>query len=77
MLPMVSDVADACFLNSDEIDEARNELSTPSDSIDVKLGSDVVEFVLLGTDESKEAGNESVCASNCDESLERDLRLIL
>ena len=74
---MVFDVANAHFLNSDEIDEAKNELSASSDSIDVKLGSNVVESALLGTDESEEAGNESVCASDCDESLERDLRLIL
>ena len=71
------DVADARFLNSDEIDEAKNELLALFDSIDVKLGSNVVESALLGTDESEEAGNESVCASDCDESLERDLRLIL
>ena len=51
-----------------------NELSAvPSDSIDVKLGSDVVESALLSTDESEEVGNESVCASDCDEFLERDL----
>ena len=55
-----------------------NELSAvPSDSIDVKLGSDVVESALLSTDESEEVGNESVCASDCDECLERDLRLLL
>ena len=49
----VVDVADARFLNSDEIDEAMNELlAAPFDSIDVKLGSDVVESALLGTDES-------------------------
>ena len=74
MLPMVSD---ARFLNSDEIDEAKNEFSVLSDSIDMKLGSDVVESALLSTDESKEVGNESVCASDCDECLERDLRLLL
>ena len=43
----------------------------------MKLGSDVVESALLSTDESKEVGNESVCASDCDECLERDLRLLL
>ena len=74
---MVFDVANAHFLNSDEIDEAKNELSASSDSIDVKLGSDVVESTLLGIDEFEEVGNESVCALDCDESLERDLRLIL
>ena len=58
---MVSAVANARFLNSDEIDEAKNELSASSDSIDVKLGSDVVESTLLGIDEFEEVGNESVC----------------
>ena len=74
MLPMVSD---ARFLNSDEIDEAKNEFSVLSDSIDMKLGSDVVESVLLSIDESEEAWNGLVCTTNSDESLERDLRLIL
>ena len=75
---MVSGVADARFLNSDEINEALNELSAvPSNSTNVKLGSDAVESALLGTDEFEEVGNESVCASDCDESLERDLRLLL
>ena len=78
MSPMVSDVANVRFLNSDEIDEAMNELLTVrSDSIDVKLGSNVVESALLGTDESEEVGNESIYASNCDECLKRDLRLLL
>ena len=77
MPPMVSDVANARFLNSDEINEAKNELSALFDSIDAKQGSNVVEFVLLGTDESEEAGNGLVCTTNSDESLERDLRLIL
>ena len=74
MLPMVSD---ARFLNSDEIDEAKNEFSVLSDSIDMKLGSDVVESVRLSIDESEEAGNGLVCTTDSDESLERDLRLIL
>ena len=43
----------------------------------MRLGSDGVEFALLSFDESKEVGNESVCASDCDESLECDLRLLL
>ena len=76
--PMVSDVADARFLNSDEIDEAYNELSaTPSVSTDMKLGSDGVESALLNTDKSEEVGNKSVCALDCDESLERNLQLLL
>ena len=75
---MVSAVSDARFLNSDEIDEAKNELSAaPSVSTDVKLASDGVESALLDIDESEEVGNELVCASNCNESLERDLRLLL
>ena len=83
-----SDVADDHFLNSDVVDthfpnsigsdEAYNELSAaPSVSKGVKLGSDEVKSALLGFDESDEGGNESVCASDCDESLERDLRLLL
>ena len=74
---MLSMVFDARFLNSDEIEEAKNEFSVLSDSIDTKLGSDVVEFMLLSTDESEEAGNGLVCTTDCDESLECDLRLIL
>ena len=75
---MVSAVVDACFLKSDEIDEAKNELSVaPSVSTDVKLGSDGVESALLDTDESEEVGNELVCALDCNKSLERDLRLLL
>ena len=71
---MVSDVAAAQFLNSDKIDEARYELSALIDSNQV---SDVVESELLGSDESEEARNGLACTTDSDESLERDLRLIL
>ena len=86
--PMDSDVADDHFLNPDVpdthfpnsvgSDEAYIELlAAPYVSTGVKLGSDEVESALLGSDESDEGGNESVCASDCEESLERDLRLLL
>ena len=74
MLSMVSDVAAAQFLNSDKIDEARYELSA---LYDLNQVSDVVESELLGSDESEEARNGLACTTNSDESLERDLRLIL
>ena len=77
MSSMVSDVADARFHNSDKINEAKNELSALFDLIDVKQVSDVVESELLGSDESEEARNGSVCATDSDESLECVLRLIL
>ena len=69
---MVSDDADARFLNSDKIDEAKNELSALIDSIDANQVSNVVEFELLGSNESERASNGSVCSTNCDESLECD-----
>ena len=74
---MVSDDADARFLNSDKIDEAKNELSALVDSIDTKQVSDVVESELLDSNESEEARNGSVCTTDSDESLEHDLCLIL
>ena len=77
MLSMVSDVANARFLNFDKIDEAKNELSVLIDLIDAKQVSDGVEFELLGSDESEEARNGLVCTIDSDESLERDLQLIL
>ena len=77
MSSMVSDVADARLLNSDKIDEAKNELSALFDSINVKQVSNVVESEILGFDESKEARNGLVCTTDSDESLERDLQLIL
>ena len=77
MSSLVSDVADARFLNSDKIDEAKNELSALIDSIDANQVSNVVEFELLGSNESERASNGSVCSTNCDESLERDFWLIL
>ena len=64
---MVSD--NARFLNSDKINEAKNELSTLFDSIDTKQVSDVAESKLLDSDESKEAKNGSVCTTDSDESL--------
>ena len=72
MSSLVSDVADARFLNSDKIDEAKNELSALIDSIDANQVSNVVEFELLGSNESERASNGSVCSTNCDESLECD-----
>ena len=73
-----SDVANTHFRNSVGSDEADNELSAASSVwTGVNLGSDEVESALLGSDEFDEGGNESVCASDCDESLERDLRLLL
>ena len=77
MLSMVSDVTNARFLNFDKIDEAKNELSVLIDLIDTKQVSDVVESELLGSDESEEARNGLVCTIDSDESLERDLQLIL
>ena len=77
MLSMVSDVANARFLNFDKIDEAKNELSVLIDLIDTKQVSDVVESELLGSDESEESRNGLVCTIDSDESLERDLQLIL
>ena len=74
MLSMVSDVAAAQFLNSDKIDEARYELSA---LYDLNQVSDVVESELLGSDKAEEARNGSACATDNDESLERDLQMIL
>ena len=77
MSSMVSDVADARLLNSDKIDEAKNELSALFDLINAKEVSNVVESEILGSDESKEARNGLVCTTDSDENLERDLQLIL
>ena len=74
---MVSDVANARFLNFDKIDEAKNELSALVDLIDAKQVSDVVMSELLDFDESEEARIGSVCTTDSDESLECDLWLIL
>ena len=74
MSSMVSDVTAAQSLNSDKIVEAKYELSVPIDSNQV---SDVVKSELLGSDESMEARNGSACTTDSDESLVRDLRLIL
>ena len=71
---MVSDVTAAQSLNSDKIVEAKYELSAPIDSYQV---SDVVESELLGSDESEEARNGPACTTDSDESLVRDLQLIL
>ena len=74
MSSMVSDVTAAQSLNSDKIVEAKYELSAPIDSYQV---SDVVESELLGSDESEEARNGPACTTDSDESLVRDLQLIL
>ena len=74
MSSMVSNVTAAQSLNFDKIVEARYELSTLIDSNQV---SDVVESELLGFDESVEARNGLACTTDSDESLVRDLRLIL
>lgn len=74
MSSMVSNVAAAQILNSNKVVEARYELSTPIDSNQV---SDVVDSRLLGSDESVEAKNGSACTTDSDESLVRDLQLIL
>ena len=74
MSPMVFDVAAAHFPNPDKVDEARYELSALFESNQV---SDVVESELLGFVEFMEARNGSACTTDSDESLVRDLRLIL
>ena len=71
---MVSDVAAAQFLSFDKIDEARYELSA---LIDSNLVFDVIEFELLSSNKSKEARNGLACTTDSNESLKRDLRLIL
>ena len=74
MVSDVSDVAVAQSLNSDKIVEARFELLALIDSNQV---SDVVESELLGSYESVEARNGSACTTDSNESLVRDLQLIL
>ena len=74
---LISDIADTHFPNSVGSDADNESSAASSVSTGVYLGSDEVESALLGSDESVEGENESGCAPDCDESLERDLRLLL
>ena len=73
-LNKVSNVAAAEILGSNEANKVRNELSALTKSINV---SDVVIAAILSSDEADKARNESACTSDGEESLQRDLRLIL
>ena len=73
-LNKVSNVAAAEILGSNEANKVRNELSAVTKSINV---SDVVIAAILSSNEADKARNESACTSDGEESLQRDLRLIL
>ena len=74
---LIPDVTDTHFPNFVGSDADIESSAASSVSTGVYLGSDEVESALLGSDESVEGENELGCAPNCDESLERDLRLLL